>query len=156
MSTAVHALIQDLGPFVDDGDVGVVADIDGNPSGFGSIVIRPGPSAVDLYWKGPVPAKVTDIIEAHPDVAVTVRTADWSLAELVAARGTAFDLLASKKFRAIDFQSAGPQPDASGLLIQLGDVTEAQARKVKSATEKATGVTVFVETGVHWVPADTM
>jgi hypothetical protein len=153
ISEAERALFDDLGGIVDDENVAVMADIDGEPSGYAGLAVRPGPDAVDLYWKGAVPHSVMAIIKRHPTVDVTIHPTRWSLNELMAGRDGAWKLLNSRKFKDVELTSIGPQPDASGLLIQLGDVTPAQARRVEAAVAKATGITIFIETGVITSPA---
>lgn len=155
VTPAVQALMDDLDVYINDGDIGVVADIDGEPSGYASFVIRTWESAVDLYWKGPLPAQVTTIIAAHPDVDTTVHQVEWTLAELIVGRDVAVELLTSGDFAGLDLQTVGPHPDGSRLIIQLGEVTPAEVRRVESAVLAATGIAVLIETGVHFKPAVT-
>lgn len=155
VNPAVQALVDDLGVLIDDGDVGEVADIDGRPSGYASFVVTTGESAAKLYWKGDVPARVTEVVAAHPDVETTISSVEWTLAELVEGRDIALEILTSGEHAEFDLQTVGPQPDATGLLVQLGDNTLADAREVESIVAHATRIQVFVETGVHMVPAAT-
>jgi|GEM_PF-1669747 len=155
VTPAVQALIDDLDVFINDGDIGVVADVDGKPSGYASFAIRTGQSAVDLYWQGPLPTQMTEIIANHPGVDVHVHQVEWTLAELIVGRDVALELLTSGDFAELDLQTVGPMPDASGLEIWLGDVTTAEVSAVESAVLKATGIPAVVVTGMHIKPAST-
>jgi len=96
---------------------------------------------------------MTEIIDAHPDVDVHIHEAEWTLAELIVGRDIAVEILTSDDFAGLELETIGPKPDASGLKVALGDTTPKEVKAVKKAVAKATDIRVFVETGVHTVPA---
>lgn len=113
------AFLDEIDPYVNDGDVGVVAAIDGQESRYGSLIVDQRSLSADLYWAGELPDVVAAAIAHHPLVTVNVHRSAYSLAELISARDKLmdrWDTLAPKGFTIL---MLGPASDASGISLTL-------------------------------------
>lgn len=140
------AFREDIDVWVNDGDVGHVADIDGQPSRFGSFWVDMAGLSADIYWAGEPPAELLDAVAAHPDVTVRFHTSPYSLHELIDARDRVAQADLTTDLRLF---LVSPASDASGLKVEFSyDGEKPDAALVAQATrelEELTGVAVEVE-----------
>lgn len=136
------ALWVDLAPLLGDAEVDAVPDVEGEPSNYAGLVFTPGQPAADLYWKGPMPQVVLDVIAAHPDVAVEIHDVRWNLTDLIVARDAATEFITARGYTNF---LVGPMPDASGILLTFSLVPTDEADELRETVEQVTGVRAFVE-----------
>jgi hypothetical protein len=120
-----QAIVDQLEPLVQKLQVAagieetLVTTLDGEPNGFGSLILENDRPALTLYWKGEVPASISRMIAEHPGIDVTVRDAAFSNVELVTAR----DVIADQLNKELDGRGTlvkiGPDTRARGLVIHV-------------------------------------
>lgn len=116
--------------------------VDAGPAG-GFTGIALGAKSVELYWKGTVPARVAAAVTAEQQVAVVVRPARYSLAELKGAERKFMAYV--KSTRGAVFGVRVPV-DGSGLVAQTTEPpTAAKASALRTAALGASGVEVRME-----------
>lgn len=75
ITSGVEQLLDQLAPYTDAENERLPQQIDGAPNGYAQVAVRTDESAVDLYWKGPLP----ETIDANPGVEVHLHDVPWSL-----------------------------------------------------------------------------
>lgn len=109
---------------------------------------------VDLRWKGPLPDDIQRIIDAHPEVKVFVRDAEYSANEFLGAQKRIWDAVAEfakahEGVRLLSIQHIGLR---EGLLVTVSDpdgrLTEADVHSVVAGqTDIPTEVELTRDTG---------
>ncbi|WP_139218019.1 hypothetical protein [Micromonospora phaseoli] len=98
----------------------------GHDQGFGSLRLVRDTGAVELRWKGKLPAAVDEAVRAgRRDVPVAVVESRFTLAELTAEIRRLFKAPASQLGG--ELVTAAPLPDASGLKLSVAGVTSVSA-----------------------------
>lgn len=100
------------------GDGRLIPTIDEKPNGLAGLAVNRENNTVTLYWKGAVPPSVSEVINEHPDVAVEVIPATYSLVEMSDARDAIVKRLDSELAGRGALVWVGP--DALGRGIDLG------------------------------------
>ncbi len=146
-SKEVDLLLADLGRYTDDGDVGVVPDIDGRPSGFASLVIRPDEAAIDLHWKGELPAQVQTILDNHPRVTVNLYDSPRNLAEYIELRDRVASLFRDGRFAPLLVQAvwANPMEDTVHVVLQSTPEASDSQFDLEKELESNLGINVIVD-----------
>lgn len=137
----------DIAKYVDDGDIGVVADVDGAPSNFGSFVIDEANLDATIYWAGEPPRGLISTIADHPQVTVTFLESAYSLRELIEARDAAVKGEAPDGTRLV---AASPASDASALQLSItsesgADLSDTEVAAAAAHYESLVGVKVHLE-----------
>jgi hypothetical protein len=107
--------------------------------GFGAVVHNRDNHSLTVYWKGPLPNEMEDLLhELRRQVAIDVRDAPYSMDELSEER----DRINALKPAGIRITSVGPMRDCSGLRVTIdmgGDLARA-SREIKSRMRLEFGV----------------
>ncbi len=99
--------------------------------GFGSIVLNRDGHSVTLYWKGPLPREMDELVdELRREVAIDVREAPYSRRELRDETNRIKDL----DLPGLRITSVGPLGDCSGLRVTVdeGNDLARAAREIES------------------------
>jgi len=131
----LEPLVQKLQAAAGDEET-LIATVDGEPNGFGSLILESDRPALTLYWKGEVPASISRIIAEHPEIDVDVRDAAFSNHELLAARDAIADQLNKELDGRGTLVMVGPDSHARGIVIHIytehglteNDIRQAVAR----------------------------
>lgn len=142
-------------------------------AGFASIVFHGDEHHLDLYWKGPVPAEVTEAVDAwrtrtreqsgrdpagpvSPDYDVRYRSAAYSRTEMDQAVDRFITVVGND---AGEWSSLSPATDGSGLLITYQPAATrrvapagAPARDYQARAERIAGIPVHARTGSPETP----
>ncbi len=153
ITSGVEQLLDQLAPYTDAENERLPQQIDGAPNGYAQVAVRTDESAVDLYWKGPLPETIDAIVDANPGVEVHLHDVPWSLIELASAQDEAWELLNSPGYEDVEVQSLGVERGARAFFVEVGDVSDERAEEVAAAVERLTGVPAHVDVGHYLVPA---
>lgn len=91
-------------------------------SGYGGMAASPADRVLNVYWSGPVPASVEQVISDLP-VRVILRAAPYSKRRLDVVAG---QLATNAALRAAGLSEVAVAPDASGLEVHASDPTAAR------------------------------
>jgi hypothetical protein len=121
---------------------------EGRLEGFGSVVLDYDDHSLTVYWKGPLPEQMEDLLhELRRQVAIDVREARYSSDELSedVHRINRLDL------PGLALTSVGPTRDCSGLRVTVGvrDDLARASREIQSRMRLELGV----EPPGQWIPA---
>lgn len=101
---------------------------DAKYGGFASLALEHDPPSVALFWKGPLPEPVQDLIdELRPTARVVVRDAVYSLDECSEEAHRIIDSYRSHS--GVKIWSVGPLHDCSGLSVMVDRSTDLELAK---------------------------